>query len=68
MAGRLPLGVEDSSFEAQHGWIPDTGHCVVALGRTPDGHPGIGDPAIGLEAWSWAKLELVWQGNGIRLK
>jgi hypothetical protein len=68
MACRLPFGVEDSRFEAQHGWIPGMGHSVVALGRTPDGHLLIGDPAIGLEAWSREKLEIVWQGNGIRLK
>lgn len=68
MAVRLPLGIDDPRFEAEHGWIPGMGHSVVALGRTPDGTLLIGDPAIGLEGWTRAKLEVVWQGNGIRLK
>lgn len=68
MACRLPRGIDDPRFEAQHGWIPGMGHSVVALGLTPTGALIIGDPAVGLEAWTRAKLEVVWQGNGIRLK
>lgn len=67
MAVRLPLGVDDPRFEQQWGWIPGMGHSVVALGRTPDGGFLIADPAIGLEVWDEAKLETLWQGNGMRL-
>ena len=68
MAVRLPFGVDDPRFADEWGWIPGTGHSVVALGRTPDGGLVIADPAIGLESWPKSKLETLWQGNGIRLR
>ena len=68
MAVRLPLGVEDPRFADEWGWIPGMGHSVVAFGRLPDGGLLVGDPAVGLELWSAAKLELLWQGNGLRVR
>ena len=68
MAVRLPFGVEDRRFADQWGWIPGMGHSVVALGRTPDRGFIIGDPAFGLERWSKSELEILWQGNGLRVR
>ena len=68
LAVRLPFGVEDRRFTDEWGWIPGMGHSVVAFGRTPDGGFIIGDPAVGLERWSKSELEILWQGNGLRVR
>lgn len=65
---RLPFGVADRRFADEWGWIPGMGHSVVALGRSPDGGVVIGDPATGREVWSAADMQLLWHGNGIRLR
>jgi hypothetical protein len=65
---RLPFGVEDRRFVEQWGWIPGMGHSVVVLGRTDDGKFLVGDPALGLEIWSKAELDLLWQGVGMRVE
>lgn len=65
---RLPFGVEDRRFVEQWGWIPGMGHSIVVLGRTDDGRFMIGDPAAGLEIWSEADLDLLWQGVGMRVE
>ena len=65
---RLPFGVEDRRFVDQWGWIPGMGHSVVVLGRTDDGNFIVGDPAVGLEIWSKAELDLLWQGVGMRVE
>ncbi len=64
----LPFGVEDRRFVEQWGWIPGMGHSVVVLGRTNDGRFIVGDPAVGLELWSQADLDLLWQGVGMRVE
>jgi hypothetical protein len=65
---RLPFGVEDRRFVDNWGWIPGMGHSIVVLGRTNDGSFVVGDPAVGLEFWSEADLDLLWQGVGMRLE
>jgi len=65
---RLPFGVEDRRFADQWGWIPGMGHSVVILGRTDANHFIVGDPAVGLELWSKADLDLLWQGVGMRVE
>ena len=65
---RLPFGVEDRRFVEQWGWIPGMGHSVVVLGRTNDGDFIVGDPAVGLEVWSKADLDLLWGGVGMRVE
>ena len=65
---RLPFGVEDRRFVEQWGWIPGMGHSVVILGRTTDGNFIVGDPAVGLEIWSKADLDLLWSGVGMRVE
>jgi hypothetical protein len=65
---RLPFGVEDRRFVEQWGWIPGMGHSVVVLGRTNEGDFIIGDPAVGLEIWSKADLDLLWAGVGMRVE
>ena len=65
---RLPFGVDDRRFVEQWGWIPGMGHSVVVLGRTNDGNFIVGDPAVGLEVWSKADLDLLWQGVGMRVE
>jgi hypothetical protein len=64
----LPFGVEDRRFVEQWGWIPGMGHSVVILGRTTDGNFIVGDPAVGLEIWSKADLDLLWSGVGMRVE
>lgn len=61
-------GVEDPRYEQDWGWIPGLGHSVVALKATPSGDLIIGDPSIGLERWTRRDLEVLWHGDGIRLK
>ena len=68
LAVQLPYGVEDRRYADQWGWIPGMGHSVVALGRLPDSGIIIGDPSIGLERWTEADLEVLWHGNGVRVK
>jgi len=68
ISAKLPFGVDDPRFADEWGWIPGTGHAVVALARTPDGGVLIGDPAIGLEHWSESKLKTLWQGSGLRVR
>ena len=64
----LPFGVEDRRFVEQWGWNPGMGHSVVILGRTDDGNFIVGDPAVGLEIWSKADLDLLWSGVGMRVE
>ncbi|MCA9134072.1 MAG: hypothetical protein KDA45_12985 [Planctomycetales bacterium] len=68
LAVELPFGVEDRRYADAWGWIPGLGHSVVALGRTVDGRIAIGDPSAGLEFWRAEDLQVLWQGNGIRLR
>ncbi|MGI9518389.1 MAG: peptidase C39 [Pirellulaceae bacterium] len=68
MAVRLPFGVEDPRFTQEWGWIPGMGHSVVALGFAIDGRLIVADPAFGLEHWTMDQLNVLWQGNGIRIK
>lgn len=68
MAVRLPFGVEDRRFVDEWGWIPGMGHSVVALGRAEDGRVIVGDPSSGLERWSESELEILWHGNGLRVR
>ncbi|HBJ38956.1 MAG TPA: peptidase C39 [Planctomycetaceae bacterium] len=65
---RLPFGVEDRRFVEQWGWIPGMGHSVVIMGRTSNGDFIVGDPAMGLEIWSKADLDLLWSGVGMRVE
>ncbi len=67
LAVELPFGVADRRYADQWGWIPGMGHTVVALGRVPDGRVIIGDPSVGLEAWSKDDLRVLWHGGGLRV-
>ena len=67
MAVRLPFGVDDPRYANEWGWIPGMGHSVVALGRGPEGTVIIGDPSVGLEAWTVDDLQILWHGVGMRL-
>jgi hypothetical protein len=58
-------GVEDPRYEAEWGWIPGTGHSVVAVDRLPNGDLLIADPSVGLEAWSAEDLKILWHGEGL---
>ena len=66
---RLPRsGVDDPRYENNWGWIPGLGHSVVALGRTSKGGIVIGDPSIGRELWTDRDMQVLWHGEGIRLR
>ncbi len=68
LAVELPYGTKDSRYANEWGWIPGMGHSVVALGKTPDGTGLlIGDPSVGLEAWSTDDMQVLWHGDGIRV-
>lgn len=58
-------GVDDPRYEADWGWIPGTGHSVVAVDRLQNGNLLIADPSTGLEAWSRKDLEVLWHGEGL---
>ncbi len=65
---KLPIdAVVDPRYEEQWGWIPGTGHSVVALRRDPSGGIVIGDPAAGVEVWMEKDMNTLWHGEGIRL-
>ncbi|MDG2220264.1 MAG: peptidase C39 [Rubripirellula sp.] len=62
----LPMtGVEDPRYADEWGWIPGTGHSVVALAANGDGVI-VGDPAVGREYWKREDLEVLWRGEMIR--
>ena len=68
LAVELPFGTDDPRYANESGWIPGMGHSVVALGKTDDGTSLlIGDPSVGLEAWSLDDMKVLWHGNGIRI-
>ncbi len=67
LAVKLPFGVDDRRYADQWGWIPGMGHSVVAMGQTSDGRVIVGDPSVGLEAWSEADLRVLWHGDGLRV-
>ena len=54
-------------FETRFGWHAGVKHSVVLFGFTGGGFALIGDPAVGLEAWSPGELYLLWQRQGIRV-
>ena len=58
-------GVEDPRYADEWGWIPGTGHSVVALAANGDGVI-VGDPAVGREYWKREDLEVLWRGEMIR--
>jgi hypothetical protein len=68
LAVKLPFGVDDRRYADQWGWIPGMGHSVVAMGQTANGRVIIGDPSVGLEAWSETDLRVLWHGDGLRVK
>lgn len=68
LAVQLPYGVDDRRYADEWGWIPGMGHSVVVLGSVPGGGVIVGDPSVGLERWSAADLEVLWHGNGVRVK
>lgn len=57
----------DWQYRQESGWLPGVSHSVVCLGV--DGHDQwlIIDPANGLERWSTSDLQVLWQGQGMRL-
>lgn len=65
---QLPFGVDDRRFEDEWGWIPGMGHSAVALGRSLNGGVLVGDPAVGLEEWTVADLEVLWRAAGLRVR
>lgn len=61
-------GVKDPRYQRDWGWIPGLGHSVVAFGRLPGGYLLVGDPSIGMEQWRETDLQVLWHGDGIRLR
>jgi hypothetical protein len=56
----------DPRYQQQWGWEPGQGHAVVVFsfdGQQAD----MGDPSLGREFWSRRDLEILWQGQGLRL-
>ncbi|MEZ6076459.1 MAG: peptidase C39 [Pirellulaceae bacterium] len=68
LAVKLPLGTEDRRYADQWGWIPGMGHSVVVLGSAEQDQLWVGDPAVGLERWSRRDLEILWHGDGLRVR
>jgi hypothetical protein len=57
----------DPRYERLWGWAPGISHTVVFFGFRPDGKAEIGDPAVGREYGRVQDLEVLWQGEGMRL-
>jgi hypothetical protein len=56
----------DRRYQEQWGWEPGQGHAVVVFsydGQRAD----VGDPSVGREFWSREDLNVLWQGQGLRL-
>lgn len=54
-------------YHEQWGWIPGQPHSVVLFEFLENGSALMGDPSIGLEAWSVTDLQVLWHGEGLRL-
>ncbi|QDU40305.1 hypothetical protein Mal4_46610 [Maioricimonas rarisocia] len=54
-------------YHEEWGWIPGQPHSVVLFEFLDNGDALIGDPSIGLEAWSVKDLQVLWHGQGLRL-
>lgn len=65
---KLPLGTEDRRYADQWGWIPGMGHSVVVMRSADPDQVWVGDPSVGLERWSRRDLEILWHGDGLRVR
>lgn len=68
IAVKLPYGTEDPRYADEWGWVPGLGHSVVVVGQKADGTIVVADPSIGLDTWSRRDMEILWHGEGMRLK
>ncbi len=68
LAVKLPLQTEDRRYAENWGWIPGMGHSVVVLGAAEQDQVWVGDPSVGLERWSRRDLEILWHGDGLRVR
>ncbi|MBI3923409.1 MAG: hypothetical protein HY318_18455 [Armatimonadetes bacterium] len=57
----------DPRYEKKWGWKPGVLHVVVLFRFIDHERIEIGDPAIGREPWPAKALEVLWQGEGLRL-
>lgn len=56
-----------SIYENQWGWTRGVPHTVVLFRFLEDDTVEIGDPSIGREQWGYKDLQVLWQGEGLRL-
>lgn len=56
-----------SVYVKKWGWEPGQLHTVVCFGQTVRGLQLIGDPAVGLEAWTREDFETLYRGRVVRL-
>jgi hypothetical protein len=62
----VPGQVVDRRYQEQWGWEPGLGHAVVVFdfdGQLAD----VGDPSVGREFWTLKDIDVLWQGQGLRL-
>lgn len=65
----LELGADvDPRYENEWGWTPGLGHAVVCYGRAGTDRVMIGDPSVGREKWTIEDLQVLWHGEGLRLR
>jgi predicted double-glycine peptidase len=64
---RLSLQPVDPRYERDWGWTPGLRHTVVVFGFLSDGRLDVGDPAAGRERWKAETLDILWNGEGLRL-
>lgn len=70
LAVGIPEGVEvPAKYTANNkfGWEVGQLHSVVFFGFNQEGQAIIGDPAVGMDLWSWEDLEILVRGRAIRL-
>jgi hypothetical protein len=68
----LSVGLPDDRpfpqwYVDEWGWQVGIRHSVVLLEILPNGSLIVADPAVGIELWTKADLEILWLGRGIRL-
>lgn len=62
-----PQSASLEDYQGEWGWIPGVPHSVVYMHQARDGSFRMVDPYVGVENWSRKDVNVLWQGQGIRL-
>ena len=62
-----PGNTRIDEYQGEWGWIPGVPHSVVYMRPLDDGSHLMVDPFVGVESWSPDDVNVLWQGQGMRL-